>query len=214
MHRKIAIIGAGVAGLAAARNLEQAQFEVRLFDKGRSPGGRLATRRVTATDDGDMQKQWLFDHGAQFIRARDPRLRALLEGLVASGTALRWQRRGLQNADDPAFIGAPSMSAIARAMAEGLHVRSQARVVALAGGAQGWRLLIEESSARAWSEPFGTVIVSAPAPQAAELLRAVSPAAASVADQAIILPCWAGLIVLPRSMTRGLASGPVDDDEA
>jgi len=203
-----------VAGLAAARNLKQAQFEVRLFDKGRSPGGRLATRRVAATDDGDVQKQWLFDHGAQFIRARDPQLRALLEGLVASGTALRWQRRGLQSADDPAFIGAPSMSAIARAMADGLHVRTQARVVALAGGAQSWRLLIEEGSARAWSEPLGTVIVSAPAPQAAELLRAVSPAAASVADQAIMRPCWAGLFVLPRSTTRGLASGPVDDDEA
>ena len=214
MHEKIAIIGAGVAGLAAARDLEQARFEVRLFDKGRSAGGRLATRRVAAADDGEVKKQWLFDHGAQFISAREPRLRALLEGLVASGTALHWQGRERQSGDDLAYIGVPAMSAIARAMAEGLHVRTQARVVALAGGAQSWRLLIEEGSARAWSEPFGTVIVSAPAPQAAELLRAVSSAAASVADQAIMRPCWAGLFVLPRSATRALASGPVDDDEA
>ncbi len=214
MHQKIAIIGAGIAGMAAATDLQRAQFEVRLFDKGRSPGGRVATRRVAATNEGAGQRQWLFDHGAQFIRPRDAHLRALMENLVASGTALRWPKNERQSDDDPAFIGAPAMSAIARAMAVGLQIRTQARVVALAGRAQSWRLLIEEGSARLWSEPFGTVIVSAPGPQAAELVRSVSLNAAVVADQARMRPCWAGLFVLPRSSTIGLVSGPVDDDDA
>ncbi len=106
------------------------------------------------------------------------------------------------------------MSAIARAMAGGLQVRTRARVVALGRETQSWRLLIEEDGAQAWSEPFGTVIVAAPAPQTADLVRAVSPTAAAVADQAIMRPCWAGLFALPRSKTRRLISGPLDDDEA
>ena len=39
-------------------------WAVTVFDKGRGPGGRLATRRAD-----DLR----FDHGAQYFTARDPR---------------------------------------------------------------------------------------------------------------------------------------------
>ncbi|EDQ88567.1 uncharacterized protein MONBRDRAFT_32752 [Monosiga brevicollis MX1] len=42
--KKIAIIGSGFAGIAAARWLNRAGHEVEIFDKGRAPGGRAATR--------------------------------------------------------------------------------------------------------------------------------------------------------------------------
>ena len=56
----VAILGAGMAGATAARSLAEAGLTVRVFDKGRGVGGRMATRRNAA-----MQ----FDHGAQFLRA-------------------------------------------------------------------------------------------------------------------------------------------------
>ncbi|MEZ5225442.1 MAG: FAD-dependent oxidoreductase [Acidimicrobiales bacterium] len=40
------IIGAGLAGLVAARRLSESGRRVIVVDKGRSVGGRLATRRL------------------------------------------------------------------------------------------------------------------------------------------------------------------------
>ena len=51
-----------MAGVVAARELTRNGDDVVVMDKGRSPGGRMATRR-----DGDAR----FDHGAQFFTVRD-----------------------------------------------------------------------------------------------------------------------------------------------
>ena len=42
---KVVIVGAGIAGLVAARELATHDIDVRVVDKGRSVGGRLATRQ-------------------------------------------------------------------------------------------------------------------------------------------------------------------------
>ena len=43
---RVVVIGAGISGLVAGRELAAAGAEVALVDKGRSVGGRLATRRI------------------------------------------------------------------------------------------------------------------------------------------------------------------------
>ena len=43
---RVVVIGAGIAGLVAARELSANDVTVQLVDKGRSVGGRLATRRI------------------------------------------------------------------------------------------------------------------------------------------------------------------------
>ena len=40
------IVGAGISGLITARRLADAGVSAMVFDKGRSVGGRLATRRI------------------------------------------------------------------------------------------------------------------------------------------------------------------------
>ena len=55
MAKRVAIIGAGMAGLAAARLLREAGAGCMIFDKSRGLGGRMATRRA-----GDFS----FDHGS------------------------------------------------------------------------------------------------------------------------------------------------------
>ncbi len=52
---KTTIVGAGIAGLAAARQLQSAGHEVQVIDKGCGVGGRMATRRI---------KGARLDHGA------------------------------------------------------------------------------------------------------------------------------------------------------
>ena len=68
---KVAIVGAGMAGLAAARTLVDRGARVVLFDKGGSVGGRCATR---GQDLGG------FDHGAQRFSARSERFATLVRG--------------------------------------------------------------------------------------------------------------------------------------
>ena len=42
--QRIAVIGAGISGLSCATSLQQAGFEITVFDKSRGPSGRMSTR--------------------------------------------------------------------------------------------------------------------------------------------------------------------------
>src|SRR4051812_28611384 len=67
--RHIAVIGAGIAGIACARTLAQAGHRVSVFEKSRGTGGRMSTRD---TEFGG------FDHGAQYFTVRDARFEKVL----------------------------------------------------------------------------------------------------------------------------------------
>jgi len=73
---RIAIIGGGLTGTSAALRLAKANVLVDLYDWGRQPGGRTATRTVYI-DDNLQEKftppgvQLKFNHGTQFIKTND-----------------------------------------------------------------------------------------------------------------------------------------------
>ncbi len=74
-------IGAGIAGLTAARRLQENGHTVTVLDKGRAPGGHMATRRVLNGDaDRPELAELAFDHGAQYFTARDARFAHEVEG--------------------------------------------------------------------------------------------------------------------------------------
>ncbi|MCA9542044.1 MAG: NAD(P)-binding protein, partial [Myxococcales bacterium] len=113
MEQPIAVIGAGIAGLAAAEALRDAGRSVEVFDKARGPGGRMATRR----DESDA-----FDHGAQYFTAREPAFAAQVEAWTQAGVVAEWTGRfgrlaGRFIAEKPArprYVGTPRMSALTR----------------------------------------------------------------------------------------------------
>jgi predicted NAD/FAD-dependent oxidoreductase len=190
---RIAVIGAGLAGLSAARTLQGAGHALVVFDKGRAPSGRLATRR----SDGQT-----FDHGAQYFTARDEGFRLELASWISEGVAAEWTGRiGTLEAgatrpssgETRRYVGVPSMSAIGRHLARGLTVRSEVRVADIEPADGEWSVRVEggEGLGR-----FETVLVTAPAPQAVPLLRAC-PALADAARQARLRPCWAVLARWP-----------------
>lgn len=77
----ITVIGAGLAGVACARELQRHDVPVRLYERGKAPGGRLAApewqgRRV--------------DIGAAYFTVRDPEFAAVVEGWHESGRARPW----------------------------------------------------------------------------------------------------------------------------
>ena len=96
MKESVAVVGAGMSGLVAARALAESGYGVQLFDKARGPGGRMATRRG---EDG------LFDHGAQYFTARDPRFCARVDAWLQEGVVQAWDGRFGAAAAGEARIG-------------------------------------------------------------------------------------------------------------
>ena len=84
--RHIAIIGAGIAGVTAARTLLQAGHRVTLIEKSRGVGGRMSTRRTefgTRTDS--IPPAVTVDHTGQPVSSRTASADS-----IPSASASRW----------------------------------------------------------------------------------------------------------------------------
>lgn len=149
----IAIIGAGVAGLACARRLAAAGLDVSIFDKGRKAGGRAATRCVAS----GIQ----FDHGAQYFTARSPAFKSVLNDMLSVGAAARWN----DGSEKSHFVGTPGMNALARYLGRNLQVRQSTEVVAISRTRIGWTV-----DTVADKPQFDIVVITIPAPQIVGLL--------------------------------------------
>lgn len=162
MKMRVAIVGAGITGLACARELAAAGLDPVVFDKGRGVGGRLATRRA----EGGLQ----FDHGASHMSATGTPFAALLAEAEAAGTLARLTPGAGTSDAQPCFVGLPGMSGFARYLARGLDVRVGATVGAVERVDAGWRVTAGEHS-----ETFDRVVLALPAPQIIRLLGATHP---------------------------------------
>ncbi len=165
----VVILGAGLAGLTAARRLAAAGQPVLIIDKGRSVGGRLATRRMGHA---------VFDHGAQFFTVRTEEFQSEVDEWIDSGVAEVWSRGFGPTPDGhPRYRGTNGMNAIAKHLADRLtdgfdHVTVVARTEANAiiNDGQAWAVTYQGPT----REPDVTsaVICTAPIPQSLALLRA------------------------------------------
>lgn len=173
---QIAIVGAGMAGLSCATRLAALGHDVALFDKGRGPGGRMATRRVEA--DGTMLR---FDHGAQYFTARDPRFVEQVARWEREGVVARWDAAGAD-----AWVGTPAMNAPIKAMAGRHDVQFGTRIEQLLRDGDGWQLVGEGAPDRR----FDAVVVALPAEQAGPLLQQHAGAMGDLADATRSDPCW------------------------
>jgi renalase len=162
IHRNadVLVIGAGMAGLSAATALQKAGRQTLVLDKGKRIGGRMATRSVGGAR---------FDHGAQFVTARDPRFAALLDAAQTAGVAVEWCRGFTPEADGhKRWRGAPGMSSLANYGTEGLEIVQEKQVAALSQGVDHW--LIRMTDGEIYSA--GAIILTAPVPQSLLLLEA------------------------------------------
>ena len=175
---KIAIIGAGIAGLACARFLSDAGLSPIVFDKGRGIGGRVATRRA---DEG-LQ----FDHGAQYVKSTDPVFQSVLGTCCEAGALARWKTKN----QEIGYVGAPRMTALAKHLGQGIEIRQKAQVTTVLRGDDKWHVGIDKDA-----QAFDRVVCTAPAPQTLALLQPHLPAA--LASDAIDYdPCLTLMIAL------------------
>lgn len=188
----VAIVGCGLAGLMAARTLGDHGLAVRLFDKSRGVGGRMATRR---TPEGLR-----FDHGAQYFTARDCRFARYVRSWVDDGLAKPWCGRVVhlrggdvlaEKSDTPRYVGVPAMNAIPKHLAEGLDIRLDTTVASIGrAGSSRWRLTDDQGQSLG---EYDRVIFNCPPAQSAALLAGHSSLAAKVAA-VTMNPCWAVMV--------------------
>lgn len=157
------VVGAGMAGLTAAGLLHEAGDEVLVLDKGRAPGGRIATRRMGSAR---------IDHGAQFFTVRSPIFAAQVADWQARGLAAPWPTPqptpGTPHTDSyPRYIGTAGMTTIPKALAAGLDLRCEALVFTVRPSSNsGWEVTLDDGSRLACDR----VIITSPLPQTASLL--------------------------------------------
>lgn len=78
---RVAVVGAGISGLACARVLLDAGIAVAVFDRGRGIGGRMSS----VVDHGRA-----IDMGASYFTVKDPDFAALVARWEAAGLARPW----------------------------------------------------------------------------------------------------------------------------
>ena len=192
----ILIVGAGITGLMAAQALTQAGRQVAIVDKGRSVGGRLATRRIGPG---------LADHGAQFFTARTPAFTAQVQQWEEAGLVFRWASGWSDGSiAGPVVDGHPryavrgGMNALAKTLAAaltaaGAPIHLDVKLTAIAATADGWRATAEQGDLY----EAATIILTAPVPQLLALLDAgavkLTPGQRAALESVRYAPCLCGM---------------------
>ena len=169
-QKSVAVIGAGMAGIGAARLLVEEGCRVVVFDKSRGLGGRCATKRWEGHS---------VDHGAQYFTMRDADFSQAVrsacgEDLLEIQAAIV-DEAGRELPSEERFFHAKGNSRLARALAEGLDVRTGVTIEAV-------------EDRRVGGEVFDVILSTAPWPQTAKL-AGISGA------QNPYAPCLAGLFL-------------------
>jgi renalase len=175
MGHRIAIVGAGLAGLSAALRLTEAGEDVVVFEKSRGLSGRAATR----TKEGCR-----YDFGANYFKVGCNEVAKLVfetlptEGLTRIvGDILAFDREGVISPADPGrntgarWTYRDGISALGKRIAAkgGFAIANEVRVARLERAGGSWQLEGETGNPLG---DFDRVLLTPPAPQTADLLEA------------------------------------------
>lgn len=203
MH--IAIVGAGLAGLICARQLQEQGNHVVVYEKTGDIGGRMSTRQ---TELGG------FDYGAQYFTASSEEFKEAIVTWRKAGWVSAWDGKlvSLESGESkPAgrsaerlkqrYVAVPGMNALGEQLAQALDVRTEQLVRRIESDGDQWLLAIESDTVaiNASAGPFDAVIVAVPAGHAIPLLK-VAPKLAAEAQQARFAPCWALMLGFQDSL--------------
>jgi renalase len=171
---EIAIVGAGMAGIVCAKELQSAgQQGIAIFEKSRGVGGRLTTRRMFDT---------CVDRGTCYISPKGEEFRALIDRLIVDNVVEIWTDKthtltaaGEMLADPdlyPRYVAPNGMNQIAKYLATDLDIRFGHRAISIVPDGNLWRLKLEGTeSAEILARQ---VILAIPAPQAVDLLASLA----------------------------------------
>ncbi|MCS6793300.1 MAG: FAD-dependent oxidoreductase [Oscillatoriaceae bacterium SKW80] len=216
----IAVIGAGMAGLTCAQQLQQAGYSVVVVEKSRGVGGRVATRRVGNTR---------VDHGARYLEPKSELLRRLVLVLRSRGIVDIWTDTtyavnpitGKLSVAEAGgwclyYVAPEGMNAVGKFLASDLNIWLNRRVQRLAAkDGKIWYLTLEAANEDAQTPTELTaraVVVAIPAPQALILLAPLTDLPAEFLRKvryAEYQPCISVLAAYPAFRQQDMAQRDV-----
>jgi renalase len=183
----IAIIGAGLAGLSCATQLQAAGFKVQIFEKSRGASGRMSTR------NSDRRSA---DHGAQYFTARDPLFIAELNKWDKDSIAALWHPRlkvfehgqwRNSTSTENRYVGIPAMNSPGKYLAKNLEVHYSQTIDHIIHEDGKWAIhSLEEGDIHGL---FDWLVLAIPAPQAFALTASLNQSIAEK-NQVDMLGCW------------------------
>jgi renalase len=193
--QRVAVVGAGLAGLACARVLRRAGCFVEIFEKERVIGGRMAVARLGNS---------AFDHGCQYLTARSQRFKDYLAELTAGGYLARWNPRTMTGEEGggqitPWFVGTPNMASIVRPLAESIKINTGRTAHTIQRVDKAWHIWFDDQTS---AGPFAAIAIATPAPAARLLLGRVDELADPLA-RVRMSACWALLVRLEEPVLPG-----------
>ena len=154
----ILVIGAGLAGLSASRKLADKGYQVLVVDKGKSVGGRLASRSLESAS---------FDYGAQFMTAKEPRFLDQVNNWVSDGTAELWFRGYPGRSENyKRWRGIPNMRELARSLAGALNIKTARQVLKITLQQTLWRVDFKDGKVIY----ANNILLTPPVPQSLEII--------------------------------------------
>ena len=190
---KVAIIGAGIAGLAAARHLTEQGFQPVVFEAGRRPGGRFCTHKQYGRQ---------FDHGAQYLTPHSRRSAVLFSQWRKADWIRPWPALALElperkKIDTSSWhVAVPTQSGLIDHLAKGLDCRYRTAVTHIKVSEADYQLLDSEEVSLG---SFDIVLCTAPAEASLQLLGPF-PELARLAEQVETRPCLATMVVFDEEV--------------
>jgi predicted NAD/FAD-dependent oxidoreductase len=217
----IAIVGAGLAGLICAQQLQQMGYQVVVVEKSRGVGGRVATRRWHGT---------CADHGVRYLDVQGALTQQLIQVLQEQTILDRWtdsvyelktaRSPSLLPDNRPRYVAPAGLTSIAKFLATGLEIWRNHRVEAITPTSQSaWSLTLRAAEADAASMLTAqmltaqAIVLAIPAPQAAVLLEPLAhwglPASFLDAVQSVKFdPCFSAIARYPPERQTDILAAP------
>lgn len=220
-RRHMAVVGAGMAGIACARTLVQAGHRVTLLEQAAQVGGRMTSH------DSPFGS---FDAGAQYFTLRDPRFALAID--TVPGVCRRWSANQVRVLDatghvisqsmttgEAHWVAAPRMDALLHAWAEPLlqsgvlHRQMRVRRIERDPLApQRWQLRTESPEGAVHVEAgLDAVVLAVPATAAQALLEqsGIDSSLLESLARVSMAPCWTLMLAYPQAVAPGLTTlGP------
>lgn len=205
---RVAVIGAGLSGLTCARTLQDHGLDVRVFDKGRAPAGRMSTR--------ETRNGFFFDHGCQYFKATDERFRRYVQSWEQQGLVAKWDAPIVRISNNEVvplktgqtrYVGLPGMSAVCRHLAEPLTIESGIRISKVAFD-QRWAL--SDDSENSYSD-FDHLVVAIPASQTVDLLGDQTPISDPI-SKVKMCKSWTTLVAVPKRTQWSHSAAVIEDN--
>jgi renalase len=180
--QSIAIIGSGICGLTIANALKDTKAEVTVYDKGRRPGGRAASRTIASC---------VFDHGAPAVPNE------VAKHFVAD-TKLTNEQWLLDKSSAYCPIG--GVSNFGRDIADGLKVQQSTTILGCQRNGEDFVLSLAEARSIA---SIDTLILTAPPLQSAAIIQEIEPTLGEeLRETCRMSPAWVVLFKIADRFRR------------